>query len=129
MLELSPRVTQCGENGVTVDVPLTNAIARVAGDVSGLARDTLTDTVMVRAVGANLGRLIPVATITLDTQFLRPGSSGAVRAEAQVLQAGRSMIFARCTLLAVPSAKPIAHATATFAVPGGGRRVPHGFSS
>ena len=121
MLALSPRVTQCGENGVTVDIPVTDAIPRVGSIVSGQAFATLADTAMVLSAGAHLGRMIPVAIVTLDTQFLRPGSGDAARVEAQVMRAGRSMIFARCTLSAMPGAKPITHATATFAVAGQGR--------
>ncbi|MEQ3709379.1 MAG: PaaI family thioesterase [Tateyamaria sp.] len=118
VLALSPTVTQCDHTGVTVDIPITDEIARIGGIVSGQALATLADTAMVLAAGANRGEMIPVATVTLDTQFLRRGSGETVRAEAQVLRAGRSMIFARCTLTALPANKPIAHATATFAVPG-----------
>jgi len=118
VLALSPTITQCNHTGVTVEIPITKQIARIGGIVSGQVLATLADTSMVLATGANRGQMIPVATITLDTQFLRPGSGDTVRAEAEVLRAGRSMIFARCTLIALPANKPIAHATGTFAVPG-----------
>ncbi|WP_299730002.1 PaaI family thioesterase [uncultured Tateyamaria sp.] len=118
VLALSPRVTACSTSGLTLDIPITDDIARVGGIVSGQALATLADTAMVLAAGAHLGRMMPVATVTLDTQFLRPGSGESVRAEAEIIRAGRSMIFARCTLSALPAAKPIAHATATFALPG-----------
>lgn len=117
VLALSPSVVQCDHTGVTVDIPITDDIARVGGIVAGQTLATLADTAMVLAAGANLGRMIPVATITLDTQFLRPGTCDTIRAEAEVLRAGRAMIFARCTLTALPAHKPIAHATGTFAVP------------
>lgn len=115
VLALSPVVILCDATGVTVDIPITDKIARVGGIVSGQALATLADTAMVLAVGANRGEMSPVATVTLDTQFLRPGSGDTVRAEAEVLRAGRSLIFTRCTLSALPLGKPIAHATATFA--------------
>jgi acyl-coenzyme A thioesterase PaaI-like protein len=70
---------------------------------------------MVLACGGHVGEMIPVGTVTLDTQFLRPASGEGVRAEAEVTRAGRSMIFARCTLIVEPSEKPVALATATFA--------------
>ncbi|MEO0378870.1 MAG: PaaI family thioesterase [Pseudomonadota bacterium] len=117
VLALSPVVTQCDATGVTVDIPVTDEIARIGGIVSGQALATLADTAMVLAVGANRDEMGPVATVTLDTQFLRPGSGDTVRAEAEVLRAGRALIFARCTLSALPLGKPIAHATATFAAP------------
>lgn len=117
VLNLRPEVTAAGPEGVTLDIPITQAVARVGGIVSGQALATLADTAMVLACGAHLGRMAPVATITLDTQFLRPGSGERIRAEAEVTRAGRSLIFARCTLTALPAARPVALATATFAVP------------
>ncbi|WP_415403683.1 PaaI family thioesterase [Tateyamaria sp. SN3-11] len=118
VLALSPTVTSAGAAGVTLDIPITADIARVGGIVSGQALATLADTAMVLAAGAHLGRMVPVATVTLDTQFLRPGSGETIRAEAEITRAGRALIFARCTLSALPAGKPVALATATFAAPG-----------
>lgn len=117
VLALDPKVTDADSTGLCLDIPITDAIARVGGIVSGQALATLADTAMVLACGAHLGRMVPVATITLDTQFLRPGSGKAIRAEAEVTRAGKALIFARATLIALPSGKPIALATATFAAP------------
>ncbi|MEM6372405.1 MAG: PaaI family thioesterase [Pseudomonadota bacterium] len=119
VLDLRPRVVRCDADGLDLNIPVTDAIARVGGIVSGQALAALADTAMVLAAGAHQGRMLPVATVTLDTQFLRPGRGEVVRASAHVLRAGRSMIFARCTLSTRPSDKAIAHATATCAVPPG----------
>lgn len=108
-------VTEIGPEQTTLTVPITDALMRTGGIVSGQALTALADTAMVLAVGGHLGEMIPVGTVTLDTQFLRPASGEAIRAEAQVTRAGKSMIFARCTLIATPSQKPVALATATFA--------------
>lgn len=117
VLDLGPVVTAAGPDGATLEIPITDAVARVGGIVSGQALATLADTAMVLACGAYLGQMVPVATITLDTQFLRPGSGDYIRAEAEITRAGRNLIFARCTLTALPAGKPVALATATFAVP------------
>lgn len=117
VLALTPVVTQANANGLCLEILITDAIARVGGIVSGQALATLADTAMVLACGAHLGNMVPVATITLDTQFLRPGSGDSIRAEAEVTRAGKSLIFARCSLVAMPSGKPVALATATFAAP------------
>ncbi|MEO0401875.1 MAG: PaaI family thioesterase [Pseudomonadota bacterium] len=118
VLALSPTVYEAGPDSVTLDIPITPDIARVGGIVSGQALATLADTAMVLAVGAHLGRMEPVATVTLDTQFLRPGAGDTILAEAEITRAGRSLIFARCTLSALPMGKAVALATATFAVAG-----------
>lgn len=117
VLALGPVVTRADAEGLSIDIPITDAIARVGGIVSGQSLAALADTAMVLACGAHLGRMAPVATITLDTQFLRPGSGDHIRAEAEVMRAGKALIFARCTLVAMPSGKPVALATATFAAP------------
>ena len=70
---------------------------------------------MVFACIGHLDEMAPVSTVTLDTQFLRPATGDSIRALAEVTRAGRSMIFTRCTLIAEPSGKAVALATATFA--------------
>ena len=89
VLDLGPVVTAAGPDGATLEIPITDAVARVGGIVSGQALATLADTAMVLACGAYLGQMVPVATITLDTQFLRPGSGDYIRAEAEITRAGR----------------------------------------
>ena len=115
VLALQPKVTQINSEGATLRIPITSDIERVGGIVSGQTLATLADTAMVIACGGAAGDMIPVGTVTLDTQFLRPCSGEYVDAEAEIVRAGRGMMFARCTLKAGPSAKPVAVATATFA--------------
>ncbi|MEL7090765.1 MAG: PaaI family thioesterase [Pseudomonadota bacterium] len=112
---LRPEVSAVSATGVTLDIPVTDDIARTGGIVSGQAMATLADTAMVLACGAQRGEMVPVATVTLDTQFLRPGTGDTLRAEAEIVRAGRALIFARCTLTTLPGGKPVAVATATFA--------------
>ena len=70
---------------------------------------------MVIGCGGAVGALIPVGTVTLETHFLRPATGTRIDAIAEITRAGKGMIFARCTLIAQPSGKPVATATATFA--------------
>lgn len=115
VLALEPRVTRIDTTGAVLRIPVTKDIQRTGGIVSGQTLATLADTAMVLACGGAVGELIPVGTVTLDTQFLRPASGTHIDAEAEITRAGRGMIFARCTLIAQPSGKPVATATATFA--------------
>lgn len=114
---LAPRVTDAGPEGVTLDAPITPAIARVGGIVSGQALATLADTTMVLAVCAATGAFRPVATVSLETQFLRPATGDRITVAATVTRAGRTLAFARATLVAQPSGKAVATASATFALP------------
>ena len=115
VLALAPQVTALTPTGATLRIPITREIERVGGIVSGQTLATLADTAMVIACGGAAGEMIPVGTVTLDTQFLRPASGTHIDANAEIVRAGRGMIFARCTLIAHPSGKPVATATATFA--------------
>ena len=115
VLALQPTVTEITSMQTTLTMPITPDIKRVGDIVCGQALAALADTAMVFACFGHLDVLEPVGTVTLDTQFLRPASGTLIRAEAQVTRAGRSMVFTRCTLIAEPSGKPVAMATATFA--------------
>lgn len=115
VLDLAPTVTALSDRGAVLDIPITARIARTGNIVCGQTLSALADTAMVIACGAAEGAMIPVGTVTLDTQFLRPGSGDRIEAQAEVTRMGRSMVFARCTLIAHPSGKPVAMATATFA--------------
>ncbi|MEL7099497.1 MAG: PaaI family thioesterase [Pseudomonadota bacterium] len=117
VLALKPQVTTFGPNAAVLTIPITPDIARAGGIVSGQTMATLADTAMVLACIGHLSKLEPISTVTLDTQFLRPGSGETLTAEAEVTRAGRAMIFARCTLSTQPSGKTVALATATFARP------------
>lgn len=112
---LQPTVTEIGPEGAVLCMPITGEINRIGDIVSGQALAALADTAMVFACFGHLDAVEPVGTVTLDTQFLRPATGDSIRAEAEVTRAGKSMIFTRCTLVAEPSGKAVALATATFA--------------
>lgn len=114
VLALSPNVAELHADGMVLEMPITDDITRVGGIVSGQSLAALADTAMVLACIVAAGEMVPVGTVTLDTQFLRPGNGDRIRAEANVTRMGRSMAFATCRLVAEPSGKPVALATGTF---------------
>lgn len=115
---LKPRVTDMRADGATLEIPITDDLARFGGIISGQALAALADTSMVFACAGALGRFAPVATTNLDTQFLRPGTGDAIRCEARVVRAGKALIFCAATLTALPSGKECATAQATFYLAG-----------
>lgn len=115
VMALEPVITHINTTGATLRIPITNAIQRTGGIVSGQTLASLADTAMVIGCSGAVGELIPVGTVTLDTQFLRPARGDTLDAQAEVVRVGRSMIFARCTLTTQPDGKTVATATATFA--------------
>jgi len=117
VLALEPRVVSVAEGRAALRIPLNDNVARVGGIVSGQALAALADTSMVIAACAQFGEFRPVATTNLDTQFLRPGTGESVLCEAEIVRAGKALLFARATLTAEPSGKLVATATATFFAP------------
>ncbi len=114
---LDLRVIEIGPQRAVLEIPVTSAIARIGGIVSGQALATLADTSMVFACIGHAGALELVTTVTLDTQFLRAAKGDRIRAVAEVTKAGRTMMFTRVTLSQLPDGKEVAFATATFARP------------
>lgn len=103
--------------GAILTMPITDNLARIGGIISGQALAAMADTAMVFACFGHLDDFVPVATTNLDTQFLRPGTGDLIRCEAEIVRAGKALIFARATMTALPSEKPVATATATFYIP------------
>ncbi|QBF32827.1 PaaI family thioesterase [Thalassococcus sp. S3] len=101
----------------TLRMPLTPQLARVGGIVSGQALAALSDTSMVLATIAHVGEFKPLATTNLDVQFLRPGVGAAILCRAEVVRAGKALIFTRALMTEEDSAKSVATATATFYAP------------
>ncbi len=112
---LDLEIIEIGPDRAVMTMPVTPDILRIGNIVSGQALAAAADTAMVFACFGHLGTVEPVGTVTLDTQFLRPATGDAIRIEAEVTRAGKSMVFARATLIAEPANKPVALVTATFA--------------
>jgi uncharacterized protein (TIGR00369 family) len=102
----------------TLTIPITDDLTRMGGVISGQALAALADTAMVFACFSHYGEVKLVATTNLDTQFLRPGTGDTIRCEAEVVRAGKSLLFTRATMISEPSGKAVATATATFYLPG-----------
>lgn len=117
VLELGLSVTDAAPDHVITRMPLTDRLARVGGIVSGQALAAMADTSMVLAASAARGGFTPFATTNLDTQFLRPGTGPAILCRAEVVRAGRAITFARATMTAEETGKPVATATATLFAP------------
>ncbi|MCP9483634.1 PaaI family thioesterase [Shimia sp. CNT1-13L.2] len=110
-------ITEITRDGATLTMPITEDLARVGGIISGQALAAMADTAMVFATFGHLQEPRPVATTNLDTQFLRPGTGDTIRCDAEIVRAGKALIFTRATMTALPSDKVVATATATFFVP------------
>lgn len=110
-------VTQASPEGVELRMPLADHLARVGGIVSGQALAALADTAMVLAAVAHAGEMKLFATTDLHSQFLRPGAGSAILCRAEVVRAGKALVFARAEMREESSDKLVSTATATFYAP------------
>ena len=107
-------VAQTRADTTVLRMPITAQLARVGGIVSGQALMALADTAMVLGAMAHAGRMVPLATTDLHTQFLRPGQGTAILCTATLVKPGRSLSMWRAELANADSGKLVATAAATF---------------
>jgi len=117
VLALDLTVAEIDAGHALIRMPLGEHLARVGGIVSGQALAALADTSMVLAAIAHTGEFKPFATTDLHTQFLRPGVGTAILCRAEVVRAGRALVFARADMKEEDSGKIVSTATATFFAP------------
>ena len=117
IIDLEPKLIDCNNGAARIDVPISPHIERVGQMVCGQAMSALADTTMVFACFSHMQKLIPVATTTLDIQFLRPASGVTLSCIATVERAGKSLFFLSANLLTFPDEKIVAKSTATFYLP------------
>lgn len=114
-LDLS--VLEIGAGHALFRMPLGDHLMRVGGIVSGQALAALADTAMVFAAIAHYGSVRTFATTDLHTRFLRPGTGTAILCRADVVSAGKALVFAKAEMDEESSARTVASATATFYAP------------
>jgi uncharacterized protein (TIGR00369 family) len=117
VLALDLTVSEASAEAVVLRMPLSPRLARVGGIVSGQALAALADTAMVLSAIAHTGQIRPFATTDLHTQFLRPGTGSAILCRAEVVRAGKALVFARAVMTSADTGKETAVATATFFAP------------
>lgn len=110
-------ITEISPQCAVLQMPLGQHLKRVGGIVSGQVLAALADTAMVFAGFGFAGEFKPFATTDLHVQFLRPGSGSAIICKAEVVRAGKALVFARATMTCADSDKPVATATATMFLP------------
>lgn len=91
---------------------------RPGGTVSGPSMFKLADfSVYVIVLGALGDAAVEAVTSNLTISFLRRPEPRDLIADVRVLKLGRRLAFADVTLTSAGDARPVAHATATYAIP------------
>lgn len=111
------RLVSAAPDAVVVALPVVPHVVHAAGYLCGQAIMAAMDTVMVLAVMAHAGERRPMATVHLQTSFLRgvPQDAGEAILTGRILRATKSLAFGEVHLL-LPDGKVAAHATTTCAL-------------
>ncbi|MEM7506483.1 MAG: PaaI family thioesterase [Pseudomonadota bacterium] len=115
----------CGQFAIEEVGPLTSRMRlgvrdehlRPGGTVSGPSMFALADVAFYVAVLAMIGREALTVTTNLNINFLRKPAATDMIAEARILKLGRLLATGDVTLYSVGDARPVAHATCTYAIP------------
>jgi len=91
---------------------------RPGGTVSGPVMMALADSASYAAILSRIG-IVPLAVTTnLNINFLRkPSADAALVAEASILKLGKLLVVCEARVYSEGNAEPVAHATATYAIP------------
>jgi uncharacterized protein (TIGR00369 family) len=95
-------------------LPFSTQLCREGGSVCGQALMSAADTAMVFAISAQLGEFKPMATVTLNSSFMRPVMGDAL-VIARVSKPGKSLIFGTIDIEAFDK-KLCAQFTTTYAL-------------
>lgn len=90
---------------------------RPGGTVSGPSLFTLADVCAYAAILAHIGPVALAVTTSLNINFLRKPSPGAVDATARFLKLGKRLAVLEVSLYDGRSGDLVAHATTTYSIP------------
>lgn len=121
--EIGVRVTSIGPDGITVEA---DQQARFVGDpetgiIHGGIITVLLDTVSGISVYTAINRFVPIATLDLRIDYLKPARpKTAIVAHAHCFKATRNVAFSRGIAYQDSADDPIAHSMGTFMLSTGG---------
>jgi uncharacterized protein (TIGR00369 family) len=111
------RVERFDHGGAVVRMPFAPALIRPGGTIAGPALMALADFAVYAALLARIGRVPLAVTTSLTINFLRKPAAVDVLAEARLLKLGRRLAVGEVTMAAAGNDDPVAHVTATYALP------------
>jgi uncharacterized protein (TIGR00369 family) len=113
--ELRMTIEAIDKGYVRIRTPYDKRIVHARGIVSGQSLLAVADASMVVAVWTWYDRFVPVATISLNMNFMRP-AHGAVITETRLQRVGRRVIFGDAALRDAGSNDLLAQAAMTYTV-------------
>ena len=117
VIEFPVSVSARGEGSLALTLAVTEAMLRPGGTISGPTLMTLADTAMYVLLLSELGAVEQAVTTSMHIDFLRRPALVPVTARAELLKLGRTLAVGRVTMFSEGDARPIAHASITYALP------------
>ena len=118
---LNLRIEEARDRYVRVRMPFDDQHLRPGGTVSGPAMMTVADCSVYLAILATLGAVAQAVTTNLNANFLSRPEPKDIVAEARIIKLGRRLAFGEVDIFSDGIEEPVAHVTATYAIPDGGR--------
>ena len=91
---------------------------RPGGTISGPTMMALADVAMYVGILASIGPVPLAVTINLNINFLRKPAARDLIGECRLLKIGKRLATGEVTIYSDGIAEPVAHATATYSIPG-----------
>jgi len=110
-------IEKAGPMHARVRMPVDQSHLRPGGTISGPTMFWLADCAFYVAVLASIGREAQAVTTNMNINFMRRPSLNDLVAEARILKLGRRLAVGDVTLFSEGGGEPVAHATATYAIP------------
>ena len=117
-------IESVSERGCRVRQAFRPISLRPGGTISGPTLMALADFAMYVAVLAAIGPVALAVTINLNINFLRKAAPRDLIAEARLLKLGKRLATGEVRICTDGEAEPVAHVTATYAIPPGGTMEP-----
>jgi uncharacterized protein (TIGR00369 family) len=117
--QLGCRVERWRAGDVVVRLPWQAALVRPGGTVCGPAMMALADITLYGVVLSLIGRVELAVTTDLNFHFLAKPRAGDLLAHGRILRLGRVLAVGEVAITAAAGGSQVAHATGTYAIPGG----------
>ncbi|WP_114393694.1 PaaI family thioesterase [Oleisolibacter albus] len=100
-------------------VPPSDDMVRAGGTLSGPSMFALADLALYGAVLSMIGPVPLAVTSSMTINFLRKPAPRPMIGEARIIRLGRKLAYGEVTLYSEEEDEPVAHATGSYALPGG----------
>jgi uncharacterized protein (TIGR00369 family) len=115
--QLGLLVERFAAGDITARLPYSDLLLRPGGTICGPALMALADVTLYGVVLSVIGRVELAATTNLNVHFLRRPAPADVIAQGRILKLGRRLAVGDVIMHSAGDARPICHATGTYAIP------------